>query len=134
MRISAGEVLLRAGVDLDALSKDLPHVDPSRVPVWAAAGWFRLFWASWVTAVAMPWGIYLHPKRFAEDPTDLGPLMVHELAHIDQWRRLGVVRWVRAYLGGYRRSRRAGSSRRDAYLSIPLEVEARDLARRYTHG
>jgi hypothetical protein len=130
--MSSGEVLLRSGIDLDALARDLPHVDPSRIPVRAASAWFRLFWAPWVTAVAMPWGIYLHPKRFEEDPGDLGPLIVHELTHIDQWRRLGPVGWFRAYLGGYRRGRRAGSSRRDAYRSIPLEVEARDVARRHT--
>lgn len=134
MRISAGEVLLRAGIDRQALAADLPEVDPSRVAVWAAPAWFRRFWAPWVTAVAMPWGIYLHPKRFEAGPEELGPLIVHELAHIGQWRRLGMVGWLRGYLGTYVRARRAGLGRQEAYRSIPMEEEARDLARRHTPG
>jgi hypothetical protein len=132
VRISAGEVLLLAGIDRDALAVDLPSVDPSRVAVWAASPWFRILWAPWVTAVALPWGIYLHPKRLEADAAELGPLIVHELAHIEQWRRLGVMRWFAAYMGGYRRARRSGLARTEAYRSIPLEVEARELARRHT--
>jgi hypothetical protein len=132
VRVSAGEVLLRAGIDRDALAVDLPSVDPSRVPVWAASRWFRILWAPWVTAVALPWGVYLHPKRFEAGPAELGPLVVHELAHIEQWRRLGAVRWFASYVGGYRRARRSGLDRAEAYRMIPLEVEARELARRHT--
>jgi hypothetical protein len=131
VRFSAGEVLLRAGIDRRALAGDLPRVDPSRVPVWSAPAWFRAVWAPWVTAVALPWGIYLHPRRLEEDPERLGALIVHELTHIEQWRRLGAVGWTRAYLGGYLRGRRDGMSRKEAYRAIPLEVEARELARRH---
>jgi hypothetical protein len=56
--------------------------------------------------------------------TDVG-LIAHELVHVEQWRRLGVLRFLRAYLGGYARGRRAGLGHSDAYRAIPFEAEAR---------
>lgn len=57
-------------------------------------------------------------------------LMRHELVHVRQWRELGVVgfgvRYLRAYLGG----RLRGLGHHDAYLRIPLEVEAEEEAQR----
>lgn len=131
MRFSAGEILLRAGIDDDTLRGDIGNVDPSRVPVSAAPAWFRALWAPWVTAVALPWGIYLHPRRLSSPPDELARLIVHELVHIGQWRRLGALRWLLAYGGAYLAGRRSGLERRESYLAIPLEVEARDIARRY---
>ncbi len=76
--------------------------------------------------MAMPWGIYVHPDRLQRP--DLGRLIVHELVHIDQWRRLGAVGWARSYMGDYFRGRRAGLKHHDAYRAIALEKEARDVA------
>jgi hypothetical protein len=128
---SAADLMRAGGIDPGSLASALPRVDPERIRVRVAHRWFRLFWAPWVTAMAVPWGIYLHPKRLAESPDRLGRLVVHELTHIDQWRRLGPIGWSKAYLGGYRRGRRAGLSRHEAYRAIPLEVEARDVADRH---
>ncbi|HSM02059.1 MAG TPA: hypothetical protein VK960_06440 [Acidimicrobiia bacterium] len=130
MRFSAAEAVDAAGMDRDLLADVLPRIDPSRVPVWAASRWFRIFWAKGITAVAMPWGIYLHPDRLDSPLDELGPLVVHELAHLDQWRRLGPLGWARAYLGDYLRGRRRGMRHHEAYRSIGLEVEARDVAGR----
>lgn len=130
MRFSAAEVLSASGVDRSIVGEELPRVDPSRVPVWRAARWFRMLWARGITAVAMPWGIYLHPERIAEPLDRLGPLIVHELTHIDQWRRLGPVGWARSYLGDYARGRRQGLAHQDAYRAIGLEAEAREVASR----
>lgn len=55
-------------------------------------------------------------------------LMNHERAHVRQWRELGVVGFLRRYLGSYVASRRAGYAHRQAYLRIPLEVEAEKAA------
>lgn len=131
MKRPAGDLLRAAGLDPDVIRDSLPRVDPDRVPVRVASRWFRMLWAPWVTALALPWGVYLHPDRMADDPGHLGRLIVHELAHIDQWRRLGPLGWVRAYIGGYRRGRHRGLSRQAAYRAIPLEVEARDVAERH---
>lgn len=51
-------------------------------------------------------------------------LLRHELAHVRQWHELGVVGFLRRYLGAYLGGRRQGLSHRAAYRAIPLEVEA----------
>ena len=73
----------------------------------------------------------------------LGPLLVvrraavrsarrlrHERVHVRQWRRLGVVGFLRRYLGAYLRWRVRGYPHWAAYRRIPLEVEAEWIARR----
>jgi hypothetical protein len=57
-------------------------------------------------------------------------LLRHELVHVAQWRRLGLVGFGRRYLGAYARWRLRGYPHRGAYRRIPLEVEADWLARR----
>lgn len=52
-------------------------------------------------------------------------LIGHELVHVEQWRRLGAVRFLVEYLGAYGRLRRAGLGHWDAYTAIPFEQEAR---------
>jgi hypothetical protein len=55
-------------------------------------------------------------------------LLRHELAHVEQWRRLGAIGFLRSYLGAYFRGRIRGFNHKEAYLRIPLEEEARRLA------
>jgi hypothetical protein len=52
-------------------------------------------------------------------------LIGHELVHVEQWRKLGAIRFTLDYLGAYLRSRRAGLGHWDAYEAIPFEREAR---------
>lgn len=127
MRFRASEGLAAGGLTPEQVRAVLPRVDPDRVWVRPASRLFRMFWARGITAVALPWGIFVHPERLGGP--GLGPLMVHELTHIEQWRRLGPWGWARSYLGDYVRHRRAGMPHGDAYRSIGLEVEARDIAR-----
>lgn len=56
-------------------------------------------------------------------------LLRHEAVHVQQWRRLGAVRFVRRYVSSYLRLRLAGWPNAAAYRRIPLEVEAGWLAR-----
>jgi hypothetical protein len=130
VRFSIAEAVDAAGIDRHSLAVALPRVDPSRVPVWAASRWFRFFWGPGITAVAMPWGVYVHPDRLATPMAELAPLMIHELTHIDQWRRLGAIGWVRSYLGDYLRGRHRGMRHHEAYRAIGLEEEARATAAR----
>jgi hypothetical protein len=58
------------------------------------------------------------------------PLLRHEGVHVEQWRRLGVVGFTARYVGAYLALRLRGYRHRAAYLRIPLEVEARVVARR----
>jgi len=107
-----------------------PTIDPATIPVHAAPRWFRLMWSKGISAVAMPWGVYVHPDRLDRPAAETGRLIVHELAHIDQWRRLGAIGWARSYLGDYVRGRRSGLGHHGAYRAIGLEKEARDVAAR----
>ena len=65
-------------------------------------------------------------RRAAED----AHLLRHELVHVEQWRRFGVVGFLARYLGAYFGWRLRGHGHRGAYLRIPLEVEAEWRARR----
>ena len=51
-------------------------------------------------------------------------LLGHELVHVEQWRRLGVVGFLRRYLGAYLLWRLRGHGHWAAYRRIPLEIEA----------
>ena len=54
---------------------------------------------------------------------DVG-LIAHELVHVEQWRKLGVVAFLVRYLGDYVNGRRAGLGHWDAYRAIRFEAEA----------
>ena len=56
-------------------------------------------------------------------------LLAHELVHVRQWHELGVVGFLRRYVGAYLRWRARGYGHWAAYRRIPLEVEAEWLAR-----
>jgi hypothetical protein len=51
-------------------------------------------------------------------------LLRHEAVHVLQWRRHGIVGFLRRYLVAYARGRLAGWGHRGAYRRIHLEVEA----------
>ena len=131
MRFSAAEAIRAAGIDEGRLAEAIPRVIPSRVPVYEAPRSMRLLWPRGIRAMALPWGIYLDPGVAARPLADLGPLIVHELTHIEQWRRLGPIGWARSYLGDYLRGRRAGQAHHDAYRAVGLEREARRVARSF---
>ena len=65
------------------------------------------------------------------DRTGRRSLLAHELVHARQWEELGAARflwrYLRSYAGNLRRLRR----HEDAYLAIPLEVDARAEAARW---
>jgi hypothetical protein len=72
--------------------------------------------------VAITLGRYVLVRRGWEHSI---ALIGHELVHVEQWRRLGAVRFGVGYLGAYVKARRAGLGHWDAYRAIPLEQEAR---------
>jgi hypothetical protein len=51
-------------------------------------------------------------------------LMDHELVHVRQWHELGVIGFLRRYLGAYLRWRARRYPHWAAYRRIPLEIEA----------
>jgi hypothetical protein len=56
-------------------------------------------------------------------------LLRHELVHVGQWRRFGVVGFLWRYLGAYLGWRVRGHPHWAAYRRIPFEVEAEWRAR-----
>jgi hypothetical protein len=67
--------------------------------------------------------VIVSKKAAASD--GLNKLLAHEMVHVEQWRRLGTLRFVATYLGSYARFRCRGYGHWAAYRRIPLEVEAR---------
>jgi hypothetical protein len=61
-------------------------------------------------------------------------LMRHERVHVVQWRSLGLIGFLRRYLGAYFRWRLRGYPHWGAYRRIPLEIEAEWIARRTDGG
>lgn len=59
-------------------------------------------------------------------------LLRHELEHVRQWRELGVLGFLRRYLGAYFSWCLRGYPHWAAYRRIPLEIEAEWRARRAT--
>jgi len=57
-------------------------------------------------------------------------LLRHELVHVRQWRRHGVVGFAVRYGTSYAKWRLLRKGHRGAYLRIPLEIEAEWVARR----
>lgn len=57
-------------------------------------------------------------------------LLRHELVHVRQWRRYGVLGFSARYIGAYAWGRMCRHGHRGAYLRIPLEIEADWIARR----
>lgn len=111
------------------LAKDLsdfdhPAVDPASVRVRTTPRWLDPVWQEPFVAIALPWGIYLRHAVGVRDPESLRRVLHHELVHIAQWRRLGVVGFMTLYVGDYLKARRAGMSHLDAYAAISLEREA----------
>ncbi len=102
-------------------------VDLDGVQLRAAPDWLQRLWPAGTSALTLRRTIYFHPE--VEDGwTDekLARLLAHELAHVRQFRRLGVGPFVIQYTFDYLKGRRNGLGHKAAYAAIALEVEARE--------
>jgi hypothetical protein len=135
----AADALAGAPPDPDVLASILRRVDPGRVKIRVGPIWFRPVWGRRISAIALPWGIYVRPQvmeRMAagSEPVRNTRLVVHELVHIEQWRRFGPVGLLRRYLSDYLVARLRRKSHWDAYRGVRTEVEARAAARLVASG
>jgi Domain of unknown function (DUF4157) len=85
--------------------------------------------------------IFIFPDNFRFDENELlkldGKLTVHEIAHVLQYRREGFWRFLWLYLKSYllnlrKRKKWDLNARSEAYLNIPFEIEAREIASKFT--
>lgn len=113
-------VLRRLSDDELGRHPHVPEVDRRRA---------RILVVPWLVpgAAAMTIGRLVLVRRGWEEDR---PLLAHELVHVRQWRELGIVGFLRPYLGAYFGGRGRGLGHQAAYHAIPLEAEARQLAGR----
>lgn len=125
--MTAGDIITEAGLDLRMVRAMLPDTDPFTVPVVAAPAWLERVWRPWVRGSAGPLRIFVRPELLG-DPASIGRLVVHELVHIDQWRRYGRIGFLARYVGGYLQGLLQHGSFSAAYRNLSLEEEARTIA------
>ena len=87
--------------------------------------WLRPFLMRDVIGITLGRRIYLAPHVAAMPPAQAERLIRHELAHVRQIQRLGLIRFLWQYGREYVRHRRAGMSSAAAYDAISFEEEAR---------
>lgn len=73
-------------------------------------------------------GCVIVRKSVALGSSSFDELLRHEQVHVAQFRELGALRFLRAYVRSYWRWRLRGYGHWAAYRRIPLEVEARWIA------
>jgi hypothetical protein len=128
--VTAGEFLASTGMDLSRVGPFIDPVDPSSISMKPAPAWMRRLWSAGVEAMTVWTTIYVEPAFMAVPSERNGRLILHELIHARQWRRLGRLGFGWRYLTSYLGGRLSGLSHRDAYLAISLEVEAREAVPR----
>lgn len=129
--MNAGRILAESGYDSKELRSLLRPIRPEDVNVWPAAKWVRRFWRPGVGGVTQWRWVFVDPSLFG-DKDRLARLVIHELVHVRQFREQGYLRFMFRYVSDYWRARRGGMGKRDAYLAIPAEIEARELTVRVT--
>lgn len=78
--------------------------------------------------------IYFEPGAFRADTIEGLALLAHEIAHCRQYRALGPWRFRFRYLSYYLRNLLQGMSRKEAYLNVPFEIEAREVETEVYHA
>ena len=127
-------MLAAVELDQDLVRSILPRVDPFAVKIRVGPFWFRPFWGRKIAAIALPFGIYVRPAvmqrlRSGAEPVRNARLIVHELVHVEQWRRLGGLQLIIRYGSDYVRGLARTRSHWEAYRGVRTEVEARAAAR-----
>lgn len=122
---SSAQLLVEKGFDPESIAAQLPGAS-FQTPIYVTPAWMDRIWRGRALAMTLPWGIYMPADSLAAPAA----LIVHELAHVQQWRQLGIWRFSRSYLSDYLRGRLRGMSHTSAYATISLEREAVQKARR----
>lgn len=113
---SLGEEYLRA----------IAPITPEDVTVRKAPRLLSAVWGRTTGAMTLGSTVFVDPAVIERGGGSLVALLKHELVHARQWRDLGVVGFLLRYARQYAVARLTGSTHRQAYLAIDLEVEARE--------
>ena len=117
-------MLARTGLANDEVLVRLRPLVPETVRVRPAPRWLRAFMSQRVSAITLPWAVYLRADAMALPESVLGRLMLHELVHARQWKELGTLRFTVRYVREYLVGRRQGLGHWGSYRAISLEQEA----------
>ena len=128
--MNAGRILREVGLDTDELRVTLLPVNPDRVNVWPASKLIMTTWREGIQGVTYGRVILVNPEMFVGDRRRLASLVIHEMVHVRQFHDLGYLGFSIKYLRSYLTGRFGGKSARQAYLDVPAEVEARQIAAR----
>ncbi len=114
----------KAGVDTGDL--DLSEVSLRMMP-----HWMQIALGSSIAAITFGNNVFVAQDSYESVVSGKNPaLLLHELVHVDQWRREGSVAFVSRYATEYVRNRMIGLDHRTAYRSIGFEVAAYDVSER----
>jgi hypothetical protein len=109
------------------LAPFFPGFDLGRICIYENIPWYV---AGNPQGYADRYNIYIMPGAYRVDSIEGLALIAHEIAHCCQYRKYGTWRFRARYLTAYFKNRLRGMSRRDAYLNIPFEIEAREIEAR----
>src|SRR5262249_37564116 len=71
--------------------------------------------------------IYFEPVSYRTDTIEGVAVLAHEITHCRQYRAYGTWRFRLLYLSYYFKNLLRGMSRKEAYLNVPFEIEAREV-------
>lgn len=112
-------------------------VSPRQVEEWSALfgdsaklrvgypRWLSPFLQKGVIAITLGRTVYVSERMLQKGERELNRTLRHELAHVRQVARLGLVRFLYRYLREYVSLRRGGMKSFEAYEAISFEREAR---------
>lgn len=105
-----------------------PHIaaaiDDARARVRLFPWWLRPFLARGVVGITLGRTIYVSERYVASSASKVERLIRHELVHVQQVNRLGLLRFLWRYAAEYVRNLRSGMPSAEAYRQISFEVEA----------
>ncbi len=129
--MNADEALAASGIDVSELPPLIQPVLPRQVTVRPASSLMRSMWGKGVQAMTLGNTVYVDPKVLGGPGRSLGLLVIHELVHVRQWRKRGVIGFLGTYGRDYVKGRRQKLGHRGAYRQIEYEMEARAVAARF---
>lgn len=84
----------------------------------------RIIHSSIIPKILKVGAITLYPLILFADNNPSKKLINHELIHVEQIKRIGVIRFYLSYVLYYFAGRLERKSHLESYMSIPFEVEA----------
>lgn len=102
----------------------LQELEPDAVIRLGFPFWLRPFVLDGVAGVTIGRHVFLHPSVADLPETRLFAILRHEGAHLNQYRRYGVIPFLTRYVFEYMSNRLRGMSSWDAYKEITFEKEA----------